>query len=151
MTCAHDSNASYRKNPQSWWREVKLFEITMSLNIISVRKSLLNWRKRERAHSPLIKGNKVLSNLVKSNQHMFSLSVTFVARTALQVTAYHARISRWGRGWRAGRQLEGAVRRRNLGCRIPNVFTGKLPTYPSPKPTFYPKWEVSVNVGLREG
>ena len=23
---------------------------------------------------------------------------------------------------------------------------GKLPTYPSPKPTFCPKWEVSVDV-----
>ena len=29
--------------------------------------------------------------------------------------------------------------------------SGKLPTYPSPKPTFCPKWEVSVNVGLGEG
>ena len=28
---------------------------------------------------------------------------------------------------------------------------GKLPTYPTPKPTFCPKWEVSVNVGLGEG
>ena len=27
---------------------------------------------------------------------------------------------------------------------------GKLPTYPSPKPTFCPKWEVSVNAGLGE-
>ena len=27
----------------------------------------------------------------------------------------------------------------------------KLPTYPSPKPTFCPKWEVSVNVSLGEG
>ena len=27
----------------------------------------------------------------------------------------------------------------------------KLPTYPSPKPAFCPKWEVSVNVGLGEG
>ena len=26
----------------------------------------------------------------------------------------------------------------------------KLPTYPSPKPTFYPKWEVSINVALGE-
>ena len=26
--------------------------------------------------------------------------------------------------------------------------SGKLPTYPSPKPTFCPKWELSVNVGL---
>ena len=29
--------------------------------------------------------------------------------------------------------------------------SGKLPTYPSPNPTVFPKWEVSVNVGLREG
>ena len=29
--------------------------------------------------------------------------------------------------------------------------SGKLLTYPSPKPTFSPKWEVSVNVGLGEG
>ena len=28
--------------------------------------------------------------------------------------------------------------------------SGKLPTYPSPKPTFSPKREVSVNVGLGE-
>ena len=28
---------------------------------------------------------------------------------------------------------------------------GKLPTYPSPKPTFCPKWGVSVNVDLGEG
>ena len=28
---------------------------------------------------------------------------------------------------------------------------GNLPTYPSPKPTFCPKWEVSANVGLGEG
>ena len=27
---------------------------------------------------------------------------------------------------------------------------GKLPTYPSPKPTFCPKWEVSVNLCLGE-
>ena len=27
----------------------------------------------------------------------------------------------------------------------------KLPTYPSPNPTFCPKWEVSVNVDLGEG
>ena len=30
-------------------------------------------------------------------------------------------------------------------------FAGKLPTYPSPKPSFCPKWEVSVNVSLGEG
>ena len=29
--------------------------------------------------------------------------------------------------------------------------SGKLPTYSSLKPTFCPKWEVSVNVGLGEG
>ena len=29
--------------------------------------------------------------------------------------------------------------------------SGNLPTYPSPKPTFCHKWQVSVNVGLREG
>ena len=29
--------------------------------------------------------------------------------------------------------------------------SGKLPTYPSPKPTFYPKCEISVNVSLGEG
>ena len=27
----------------------------------------------------------------------------------------------------------------------------KLPTYPFPRPTFCPKWEVSVNVGLGKG
>ena len=31
------------------------------------------------------------------------------------------------------------------------TFFRKLPTYPSPKPAFCPKWEVSVNVGLEEG
>ena len=30
------------------------------------------------------------------------------------------------------------------------VFT-KLPTYPSPYPTFYLKWEIGVNVQLGEG
>ena len=29
--------------------------------------------------------------------------------------------------------------------------SGKLPTQPSPNPTFCPKWEVSVNVDLGEG
>ena len=29
--------------------------------------------------------------------------------------------------------------------------SGKLPTNPSPKPTFCSKWEVIVNVGLGEG
>ena len=33
----------------------------------------------------------------------------------------------------------------------PLYVSGKVPTYPSPKPTFCPKWEVSVNVGLGEG
>ena len=31
------------------------------------------------------------------------------------------------------------------------TFSGKLPTYPSPKPTACPKWEVSDNVDLGEG
>ena len=31
------------------------------------------------------------------------------------------------------------------------IISGKLPTYPSPKPTFCPKREVSVNVGLGQG
>ena len=37
---------------------------------------------------------------------------------------------------------------------IPNesfIRSGKLPAYPSPKPTFCPKLEVSVNDGLGEG
>ena len=29
--------------------------------------------------------------------------------------------------------------------------SGKLPTYPSPKPSFCPKWEASINVTLGEG
>ena len=29
--------------------------------------------------------------------------------------------------------------------------SGKLPTYPSPKPSFFPKRELSVNVSLGEG
>ena len=32
-----------------------------------------------------------------------------------------------------------------------SYVSGNLPTYPSPKPTFCPKWEVSVNDGLGEG
>ena len=32
-----------------------------------------------------------------------------------------------------------------------SYISGKLPSYPFPKPTFCPKWEVSVNVGLGEG
>ena len=31
------------------------------------------------------------------------------------------------------------------------VFLLLLPTHPSPKPTFCPKWKVRVNVGLGEG
>ena len=31
------------------------------------------------------------------------------------------------------------------------VRSGKLPTYPSPKATICPKWQLSVNVGLGEG
>ena len=34
---------------------------------------------------------------------------------------------------------------------VDNLGSGKLPTYPSPKPTFCLKREVSVNVGLGEG
>ena len=40
---------------------------------------------------------------------------------------------------------------------IPDIFTGsfyvpgKLPTYPSLKPTFCPNWEQSVNISLGEG
>ena len=30
-------------------------------------------------------------------------------------------------------------------------ISGKQPIYPSPKPTFCPKWELSVNFGLGEG
>ena len=33
----------------------------------------------------------------------------------------------------------------------PLYVSGKVPTYPSPKPTFCPKWELSVSVGLGEG
>ena len=32
-----------------------------------------------------------------------------------------------------------------------NKVSGKLPTYPSPNPTFCPEWEVSLNVSLGEG
>ena len=31
------------------------------------------------------------------------------------------------------------------------TVSGKLSTYPSPKPAFCPKWKESANVGLREG
>ena len=31
------------------------------------------------------------------------------------------------------------------------VVSGKLPTYPSPKPTFLPKWDANVNGELGEG
>ena len=30
-------------------------------------------------------------------------------------------------------------------------ISGRLPSYPSPKPKFCPKWEVGLNVGLGEG
>ena len=30
-------------------------------------------------------------------------------------------------------------------------ISGKMTTYPSPEPTFIPKWEISVNVGLGQG
>ena len=38
-----------------------------------------------------------------------------------------------------------------LKRRINFRFRGKLPTYPSPKPSFCPKWQVSINVNLGEG
>ena len=38
------------------------------------------------------------------------------------------------------------------GARFSRLYvSGKLPTYPSPKPTFCPKREESVNVGLKGG
>ena len=37
-------------------------------------------------------------------------------------------------------------------CRVVALtVSGKLSTYPSPKPTVCPRWEVSVNAGLGEG
>ena len=39
----------------------------------------------------------------------------------------------------------------NLNIFSVHYVSGKLPIYPFPKPTFCPKWEVSVNVGLGEG
>ena len=44
------------------------------------------------------------------------------------------------RGWGGGNE--------NVCAR---AFLGKLPTYPSPKTTFCPKWEESIIVGLGEG
>ena len=46
-----------------------------------------------------------------------------------------------------------AVSRGSTAVRVTGSIqvSGKLPTYPSPNPTVFPKWEVSVNVGLREG
>ena len=32
-----------------------------------------------------------------------------------------------------------------------NLDFVKLPTHPSPKPKFCPKWEVSISLGLGEG
>ena len=37
------------------------------------------------------------------------------------------------------------------GKRLWKRVSAKLPTYPSPKPTFCHKWEVIVNIGLGEG
>ena len=37
------------------------------------------------------------------------------------------------------------------GKRLYTGLSGKLPTYPSPKTTFCPKWEESINVGLGDG
>ena len=36
-------------------------------------------------------------------------------------------------------------------AKTPNMLAKRLPTYPSPKPTFCPKGEASVNVGLGNG
>ena len=35
--------------------------------------------------------------------------------------------------------------------KVSSYVSGKLPTYPSPKPSLCPKFEVSVNAGLGEG
>ena len=54
-------------------------------------------------------------------------------------------------------QTKGVVKRNTFPSLVPlKAFgplhvSGKLPTYPSPKPTFYPKREVSVNIGFGEG
>ena len=39
----------------------------------------------------------------------------------------------------------------SLSVKGSSSVSGKLPTYPSPKPTFFLKWEISVNVGLGDG
>ena len=46
-----------------------------------------------------------------------------------------------------------AVSRGSTAVRVTGSIqvSGKLPTSPSPNPTVFPKWEVSVNVSLREG
>ena len=55
-------------------------------------------------------------------------------------------------------QNKGVVYKRDtFPCLVPLrafgslYISGKLPTYPSPKPTFYPKREAGFNVGLGEG
>ena len=59
-------------------------------------------------------------------------------------------------GWRHIQTRRGGLLTRlllsisNNNARV-EIVSGKLPTYPSPKSTFCPKWEVSVNVGLGEG
>ena len=45
-------------------------------------------------------------------------------------------------------RVNSLLQRTNLGSLY---VSGKLLTHPSPKQTFCPKWEVSVNVGLGEG
>ena len=35
--------------------------------------------------------------------------------------------------------------------KLDHYTSGKLPTYPSPKPVFCPKWEVIINIGQGEG
>ena len=44
-----------------------------------------------------------------------------------------------------------AVLLRFIGIPDHYTFLGKLPTYPSPKPILFPKWEISVSVDLGEG
>ena len=58
--------------------------------------------------------------------------------------------------WRKGRQRYSMARSETQTFTITQFYgsitvSGKLPTYPSPKPTFCPKWEESANAGLREG
>ena len=51
------------------------------------------------------------------------------------------------KGWNGNRGQKISGKLPKTGQKV----SGKLPTYPSPKPSFCPKWEVSVNVSLGEG